>query len=42
MGIGESEKYIRLYSHMERFHREAGDKKMADEYLEALNQVSSY
>jgi tetratricopeptide (TPR) repeat protein len=42
MGIGDSEKYIRLYSHMERFHREAGDKKMADEYLEALNQVSSY
>ena len=42
MGIGDGEKYIRLYSHMERFHREAGDKKMADEYLEALNQVSSY
>jgi hypothetical protein len=27
---------------MENYHREQGDDKSADEYLDALNQVSLY
>ena len=42
MGLNNNEKYIRLYSHLEKFHREQGDDKSADEYLDALNQVSLY
>ena len=42
MGFANNEKYIRLYSHMENYHREQGDDKSADEYLDALNQVSLY
>ena len=42
MGLANNEKYIRLYSHMEKYHREQGDDKSADEYLDALNQVSLY
>ena len=42
MGLDDRQAYIRLYSHMERHYRETSEDKLADEYLDALNQVSLY
>ena len=42
MGLDDRQAYIRLYSYMERHYRETGEDKLADEYLDALNQVSLY
>ena len=42
MGLNDKDAYIKLYSYLERHYRKNGKNELADEYLNAINQISLY